>query len=780
MGINNRIRRKRKKAKEAARKNRRREQSMLETKALVPAHESDGLAGPLEAMGPERETPAIDRLLENGEETYREALSEVGELLRLVDPLSVLSRLTYYDLLFGDNRIGGMKDSDSEWTVPEFHVEMLQALWLRVGPDELSGEPPQGDLTEQIRDNVGTLCYAWLFRGANPSAADLPDGEKAVAFVQSLLSNATEIVRVRSYRSQTRRILRELYEPFDARLLETRGFDASDIPDVFSKLYTEVQSREKSHLGTLVDLFERSGTDKRLLARNYHELLGSEEEEAERFMADPRMNRASLEDLRVLVMDHHDRLLPEVYTFSASDLAEPSGPEEERVSAILDGYALAWGDLAGHDSGYFHRSNPVWRKPLVRLEDGRYFCALPGVFFSFPIPCMEAVLSSHMDEVKSRRAEYLGFKVAEIVDRHFPGCNIRRNVRWTVDGETLEADLVARIDSLALVIECVSEKITPSELGDEPERLREHVEELLVGPSRKSLRLKKRLEATGSRPDMAEPLSGGIGKVRKALRVSVCLEDFGFIRSTLRLLGDVGWLPEDFAPSPTMNLADFEMAFDLLGHPVRILHYLSRREAIEGNVGYLADGHDLLGLYLTTLLDTDDAGLDIVPGMNELSAPLDTYYRSLDMGVTAEKPRPAITPLFASVFAQLQREGIDRWPEIGVALGRFSPGDQKRVSKTLARLRKGVHRNWKWPDHRNTAICIPSAAPDHALGYVMFRDGNADGMHGFMEQAASAALASGDVRTAVVIARNIDRDDVAYDAIALHEAPVEPKPGDCK
>lgn len=758
---------------------------MLGTKARAPAAGLDGLEEPFEAMDPEQRRLAIEQLYDNTGKIYRAILSELQELLRQANPLFVLSHIPHYERVFGINRAAGVKNPHGDWEMPESQIEMLQALWLQVDPDELSGETHCGDLIEQIREKVGVLCSAHDFREMDPTAAARPDGEKAVTVVRQLLRGATDKIRNRSYHSQIRRITRALYAPFDARLLESRGFAASDIPDVFDRMLTEIHSGQTDHLATLMELFARSGTNKRLLVENYHDLVGLGKDEAERFIADPRTAQMSLDDLRVMIMSHHDQLLPEVYAFSASDLAAPLGLQEERAGAILDEYALAWGDLAGNESGDFHRNNPVWEKPLVRLDDGRYFCPLPSAFFSFAVPCMEAVLSPFADEVRSRRAGYLEFKVAEIVERHFPGCDIRRNFRWTENDTTYEADLVACIDSLALVIECESGRITPSVLGGAPERLlREHVEKLLVEPNRKSLRLKTRLEAHGSRPDRVEPPSDDIGhrlgKVRRAVRVSVCLEDFRFIRSTLGLLGDAGWLPEDFEACPTMNLADFEMVFDLLEHPMQILHYLSRREAIEGNVGYLTDEHDLLGQYLTTLLDTCDAGLDIVPGGNELSAPLDRYYGALDAGVgpKPEKPRPAIVPLFASVFAQLEREGIDRWPEIGVALGMFSPDDQNRVSKILARLEKGVLRDWKRSGHRNTVICTPAGDPTHALGYVMVRDGNADGLHGFMEQAASAALESGDVRAAVVIARNIDRDDVAYDAIALHEALVEPEPGD--
>ena len=199
-----------------------------------------------------------------------------------------------------------------------------------------------------------------------------------------------------------------------------------------------------------------------------------------------------------------------------------------------------------------------------------------------------------------------------------------------------------------------------------------------------------------------------------------------------------------------------------------------RREAIEGSVGYLADELDLLGLYLTTLLDIGDVEPDVEVTLNDMSTPLDAYYNSLDAGVTLDKPRPAISPLFASIFSQLEQRGVARWTEIGVALNMFSPDDQRRITKMLAKIEKGVHRNWRRQEHKNMVICIPSRSSSYALGYVMFKNGNADLRRDFMESAAATALESDHVQTVIVIGRNIDQTDAAYHAIALFTAPAGP------
>ena len=775
MGKSNKARRKQKLAQKASQKKRRRGKSKPRGQGQILAPTFHMLRNPFEGLSDEQRRLAIEEIATNSEEKYQGALSELRAMLRRHHPLLVLSHMSSYGLSVAVGETTGVTKLDSDYELFPFHVEILQALFLQIAPDELSGEPFRPHVLTQVWDQVKTLCDTHNFRRLHPAGVHLPDDEMAVALAQHLMRSATQAVRNWGYHSQIKRIARDLYCPFDAHLLEARGFSASDVFDVFEAMVTEVESRQTVHRETLVNLFRSSGTNGRMLVENYHELIGLEKEKAERFVEDLNVEETPLDRVRSMIIAHYDLRLPSVYTFLASDLAESLGLEEDRVSAVLDEYALSFGALSDYETEHLHLSNPVWEKPLIRLSAGEYFCALPVSFFSFVIACMESVLFPFAAAVSDHRAEYLESKVAEIVERRFPSSHTKRNFQWVKDGTTYETDLIAFIDSFALVIECKSGKVTPPALRGAPDRLRKHIRELLIDPNLQSLRLKQRIEFLGSHPNASDSIRDRIGydlvKVRKVVRVSVCLEDFGSIQSHLKQLEDTGWLPVDFAPCPTMNLADFETVFDLLDHPVQILHYLMKREAVEASVGYFADELDLLGLYLTTLLDIGDVEPDVEFTFTDMSAPLDAYYNSLDAGVTLDKPRPAISPLFAAIFSQLEQGGAARWTEIGVGLNMFSPDDQTKITKMLAKLEKRVHRNWRTQGHDNMVICIPPKASTYALSYVMFKNGTAtEGRH-FMEHAAATALESDHVQTVIVIGKNIDRDDVAYDAIAVFGAP---------
>ncbi len=729
-----------------------------------------------EGLSEDHRRLAIEEIATKSDKKYHKSLSDLREILQRNHPLLVLSCMSWYGLSASVDETAGITKLDSACEIHPFHVEILQALSLQIERSGLSGEPFGPDVLMQVRENVQTLCEAHYFRRLKSTDMDMPDDEKTIAHVQEVMRGATQAIRNWGYSSQVKRIARELYRSFDVQLLEARRFTCSDILNVFETILSDVESRQTAHVKAFTGVLESSGKNRRRLVENYCALIELGKEETDRFIEHVNAKDTSLDGVLSMLIAHYDLRLPSLYTFSAAELAKSLDLDEVQVRAILDEYSLSWGALSGFETEHFHLSNPVWEKPVIKLGNGEYFCALPTGFFSFVIPCMEAALSQLAVPVSDRRADFLESKVATIVERRFPASNIKRNFKWVEDGTTYETDLIAFIDSFALIIECKSGKVTPPALRGAPDRLRKHIQELLIDPNLQSSRLKTRIEFLCSNLTAADPIRQEIGydlsKVRKVVRASVCLEDFGILQSSLKQFEATDWLPTGFIPCPTMNLADFETVFDVLEHPVQILHYLMKREAIETSVGYLADEIDLLGLYLTTLLDIGDIEQGVELSLTGMSARLDTYYNSLDAGVKIAKPRPEISPLFASIFSQLEQRNQDRWTEIGVVLNMFSPDDQNKFTKMLAQLKKHVHRNWRTPGHKNMLICIPSKASSYALAYVMFKDGNIAERHHFMEHAATIARESDHVQTVIVIGKNIDGDDAAYDTIALFGAPL--------
>ena len=350
---------KQKLAQKAAQKKRRRGKSKDRGQGQTLAPTFHMLRHPFEGLSDDQRRSAIEEIARNSEEKYQEALSELKAILRRHHPLLVLSHMSSYGLSVAIDETAGLTKRDGDYEMFPYHVEILQALLLQIPPEELSGKPFGPQVLTQVWDQVKTLCDAHNFRQIDPAGVQLRDDEMAVALAQQLMRSATQAVRNWGYPSQIKRIARELYCPFDARLLEAQGFSASDVFDVFETMVTQVESRQSFHLNTLVNLFRSSGTDGRLLVENYHELIGLEKEKAEQFVDDLNVEETALDRVRSMIRAHYNLRLPEVYTFLATDLADTLDLDEDRVSAVLDQYALPLGALSDYETEHLHLSNPV-------------------------------------------------------------------------------------------------------------------------------------------------------------------------------------------------------------------------------------------------------------------------------------------------------------------------------------------------------------------------------------------------------------------------------------
>ena len=571
MGKDNRARRKRKKAQRVARRTRQHKRAANRAKPPEFAPTFVMRRNPFRDFSDDQRREFVERLAARGEDQYQEALSCLQDSLR--------RQVASYGLSVGVSVAGVTKSGELE--LFPFHAEILQALSLQTPPHHLSFQPFGPEVAVQLWENIKALCEAQHLRRFNPEGIGLPDDQQAVALAQQMIRGTTQNVRNWGYHSQIKRIARDLYRPFDGPLSAARGFSASDVIGVFEAMVRQVESRQTNRLKTLADLFGDSARDARAFVHEYHDTIGLGSNDATRFLEHVEEDGIPPEALPAVLLSHYDLRLPGLYTFQPADFTDPLAIDEERVSAILDEYALEWGALADYETDHLHLSNPVWTKPVIKLDRGKYFCALPAGFFSFVMPCMESVLSPFANAVSDRRAEYLESEVADIVRSRFPRSSTIQNLKWAEHGTTYETDLIAFIDSYALIIECKSGRITPPASRGAPDRLRDRIRDLLIEPNVQSSRLKRRLERLGSNPHVADPLRDAVGhdlsRIRRVVRVSVCLEDFGLIRSSLKEFEDAGWLPEDFSPCPTMTLADLETVFDILANPVQILHYLIRR-----------------------------------------------------------------------------------------------------------------------------------------------------------------------------------------------------------
>lgn len=350
------------------------------------------------------------------------------------------------------------------------------------------------------------------------------------------------------------------------------------------------------------------------MVRKYYKVNPQLVDPADDLFAFATRENITVQQMKAIMLSHSDLNLPNIFTFTASSISARMGVSEAKLEGVFRKLSLAFGDLALHQPEFLLLDNPVWRKPLIALDQGRFFCSTPQVFFSFIFPIFDDLVAENemlKQAYKDRRAKFLETEIARLFVKAFSGAEIVRGFRWKDGPNVYENDLLIRIDSHLLLIEAKSGAISWPALRGAPERAKRHIEELFYAPSTQSARLADQIRAVVKAPELRTSylpeLDLRLDLVRTVLRLSVTLEDFAFIQSNLHLLKETGWIPKDHALAPCILLADLEVVFDILEPIGQKVHYLRRRAELEGRMSYIGDELDLLGLYIGTGFNLGDA-----------------------------------------------------------------------------------------------------------------------------------------------------------------------------
>lgn len=730
------------------------------------------MENPLSGITDEQRKELISELGKNGKDKVIEIFESLNDILRQYDPITLISILSGYGLTVGAGD-GGVHSKESSGGLNQAHVELFQALALQIPENELGSLPVTPDTVQNVWEQLIEISHAFKFSRMNEELLESSNTEMAINQIQELIRSHTQMVRNWGFHSQVVGISKEIYSHFDGLIQSKFGFSATNAIDVFKVLTDSVEDKLSERLNNLSDLKSTKKPYDMLV--KYHELIGQGKEEADRFSEYIDITKISQKNLFFMLLSHFDLRMPDYYFIDSDELSKQLNIDRDIVDNVLSQFSYRFGDLSGQKKEFFFLENPVWKKPIISSDRG-YYCVLPQLFFSFVLNTLDEIVEGiDKNSLHNRRADYLESKIEEIVKTRFPESQVVSGLKWHLGETQYETDLIAFIDSHAIIIEAKSQKISRPALRGAPDRIKRHLEEILIEPGIQSNRLEQKLNELRVQDAPDDPLLTkipvDIASINKVLRVSVSLEDFATLQTNLRLFDDTGWIPNDFAPCPSMNLADFETLFDFLEHPVQIIHYLLRRTELEGKYKFMGDELDYMGLYITTLLNvgnmvSDDKAKIIISGMSE---PLDKYYMSKDQGILIDKPQPKISPLFRKIFSKLEDRSTPRWTEIGCILNRFPPDDQSKLIRYIKDLSKVVNRTWQVEGHKNIAVYRPPESSEYALAVVLFKEENRDRRYEFIDHASALGLEPEHVRYCLIIAINIDKDDLPYHYIALAE-----------
>lgn len=699
---------------------------------------------------------------------YPDALKTLRDQLMTHDPLGIVATFAAYGLrsYVSNDGVEAQKGLD----ILQHHAELLQAIMLGMPVSQWGAEPITPPVMQVVFDTVPILTDAFQYNRILEGAETKEKAQLLVRSLQARIALHTQGVRNWGYFAEVVSLSKKLFGPLDPSFRKHFGFAASDLIFILQAVVAEFERRQSEHFSVLKKV--NTGKNTRQMARNYYKYVPGLEGTPDAFVT--AMNGASREQVMVMIMSHFDLRLADRATFTSEQLAELTGVSEPEVRAAMKAISLAPGDLASEKPEYLFLTNPVWERPLIDLGES-FFIPVPQMAFSHIHRIMDRLceMASQKVQLSKVRARFLENELVETLKRALPGSEIRSGVKWSIDDQQFETDVLLTIDRTIVIAEAKSARLTQEGLRGAPDRVKRHVTDLVLAPSIQSERLAKLIDDAKSGDAAAMAVATKLelapDKIDRVIRLSVTLDDMSVLTSAEVELKEAGWVPPDHDLAPALLISDLGCVADILTNPIQVLHYLSERSFFQKVFDLLGDELDFLGLYLVTgfnLAAIQRKEMQFVP--SGMSAPLDQYYTSRDAGINIPKPKVKLGKAFTRIIEQLATKRPPGWTTIGLyLLACADPGEQAEVDRKLDELRGMVRKNYRDPKHINSLQIHPPERRKAGVLFFVFPGSRRDSMREDMEQLAAEFLEGTDLDACVLIGKSADRWDAPYEALLL-------------
>lgn len=705
---------------------------------------------------------------------FDELLPKLVDLVSRVDPLHSVALMSHYGLMAAPNKEES-KLARARTEVQQGHIEFLQALGLR-NPLRKGLEFPKPESIQSFFNWLPELFSAYQQMQAGPRQAPrdmtASAGEVDLTQVQAFLRTHTSAVRNWGYFGSVMRISRDLFSRIDDDYERMAGMKLTKVVDVFEWLIRRHEDKVNAHGKKFREVFQEKTVPKIVDTFFAAFQFTGDVDFYRSVLSQPGMTK---QHAMAALMPLADRYLSAECIVTNEEISAGMGLELDAVSILTNRLSLAPGDLSDEKPESFFLNNPVWLRPLIYMEKGTYFCALPQTLMSFVIPIVDELLKPFgrlPEKMSSARANYLEDEVVRLFSTAFPSAGLHRGFKWREGAQEFESDLVVRFDTTILLIEAKSGRVSWPALRGAPARLIEHVKTLIVEPSDQSGRLAARIEEDIARIDNGEapllnfplPLQGATCIVR----LSVTLNDYATIQSVPGMLAEAGVLRNSYPLAPCFSLADLDVMLEMLESTYLRLHYLRRRAELTLSLNTVGDEVDTLGLYLDTSLNLGT----LAPKTSSIittgySQKIDRYYATRDEGLFARKPKPATSDWFMRLCKQAQESNKSGWSEVACALLSIAPTDQRELEKRVRALAVRIRNRKVLKGGQDTIILIPPPWINQSIAFQV-RCSDGDGPYGGnAENIAQQSFDSEHVKRCMVVVVDAMHRDLLYLSVSI-------------
>lgn len=702
-------------------------------------------------------------------ESFPTLLDSFMSHLRNYYPPAIIATIAAYGMQFVGNH--GVLSKAMAPQVHQHHIEIIMAMALTIPYSEWGSKPPVPEVIQQIINQIKELAEAFIFRRYNAFIEEHDAQQRTLLFLQERLREHTQVVRNWGYFSAVIRISKELYSHCDQKLLEYFGFCATDLIDVSETLVSVLEKKATKRFNILKEIFH-SSTIKQMV-RNYCAKFPDVDGDPEAYIL-TIPDGVTKEMVKFILLAHADISLVKLGLVDVDEISKLTGRTKPTIESILNKLSRYPGSLDASMIEQFFLDNPIWTTPGIKLSD-QYFFPAPQIIFSNIHAIMKLLVTEAgiKKELEKQRAVFLETKVKETVESALPGIRLTPNVKWALDGNIYETDLLGIIDRVVLIVESKSAALTPQGLRGAPDRVKRHVHELIVEPASQSYRLERIIVQAKEKEPVSLEIVSSLGlnpdNIDIVIRVSVTLDDFSVLCSYEQEFKKLGWVNEDLRLATTLNIADFEIIADILDEPSYFLHYFAERARMQKSTHIFGDELDYLSLYLETgfnIFPHEKDGMSLeITGMSQS---IDHYYSSRDARIVIRKPKLKIHPRLAGIIRMVYERNVIAWTTISLDLLRIGTiNEQKLIFSKIDALRESVSKYYQDPKHLCSIVVSPSPSREACVIFYVYPDAISSQRHDAVRMLSGEIFSENNYKRCTIVGKKVEEWDIPYQFIGI-------------
>jgi hypothetical protein len=621
----------------------------------------------------------LERMRNFGAGLPAELSAEVAELRKLIAHLPVAQTLS--ELMVA--RYTANPETFIEPDIPSYiGAEYLTWLFLTNDPPpEPFGPPVEPEELGRVYELLDKLVEGVRWRmSTSRLVAPSPRGPVMDELVMRARTQHL-LVRGHAYAHHNHQLVLDLFEPPAGDLRAAIGFDAQQAVTLAQAATNLVNSRLQ---GLQVELHETVDRWEKAVKRpeSIADITPEEIEVVRRAKEYPN----PAEQLRNAMVVRFFFLSQTAFAIRPSELAEEGQVDEAVARAFLEYFSLALGHPPVADSLPSVYEDQVVA-PAVRLGDDTYLVHLvPHLTWAMK-GAFETTLASLGRHTWARyerhRSRYLETRSRELLTGLSPFATGWQNLTYSYDDgsgiQEFELDGLVQIDGVMLLVECKAGVMSASARRGGVDRLADDLENLVSYAFEQVSRADRYIKSAESvtfRNEVDEVIVQR-GSVKRSFLISTTLDPLSAFVTHASALRDLGLVRADVRVW-SVYLPDLQVIAELVSGSGEFLHYLSRREDIEGLAVDAHDELDWFGHYLLEGLYFDEVRRGAVQqvSLNTYTTGFDDFYsyQAGERSTPVDKPQQAMPPTLRRLMERLEAEGPPGFTE---AIWMFLDGDTK-------------------------------------------------------------------------------------------------------